>query len=83
MGELSKLPNISGVIEKRLIDVGITTPQELFGVGSRDAFKRIRFRDSTACLPMLCALEGAIQGVRWHYLSDISKSDLRSFYKSL
>ena len=29
MGELSKLPNISNVIEKRLIDVGISTQQEL------------------------------------------------------
>ena len=64
MGELSKLPNISKVIERRLIDVGISTQQELFDTGSKDAFVRIKVRDATACLNMLCALEGAIQGVR-------------------
>ena len=83
MGELSKLPNISNIIEKRLIDVGISTQQELLDIGSKDAFMRIKLRDATACLNMLCALEGAIQGIRWHHLSDTVKSDLRSFHKSL
>ena len=83
MGELSKRPNISKAIEKRLIDVGISTQQELFTVGSKNAFTRIKLRDATACLNMLCALEGAVQGIRWHYLSDAIKSDLRSFHESL
>jgi DNA transformation protein len=83
MGELSKLPNISTVIEEKLIDVGVSTRQELFDVGSKEAFMRIRSKDATACLNMLCAIEGAIQGVRWHNLPDIVKSDLRSFYKGL
>jgi DNA transformation protein len=83
MGELSKLPNISTVIEEKLIDVGVSTRQELFDVGSKEAFMRVRLKDTTACLNMLCAIEGAIQGVRWHNLPDIVKSDLRSFYKEL
>ena len=44
---------------------------------------QIKLKDTTACLNMLCALEGAIQGIRWQYLSDTVKSDLRSFHKSL
>jgi DNA transformation protein len=30
----------------------------------------------------LSALEGAIQGVRWHHLSDETKADLKAFYHS-
>ncbi|MDR0839949.1 MAG: TfoX/Sxy family protein [Christensenellaceae bacterium] len=83
MGELSKLPNISAVIEAKLMEAGISTQQELFDAGSKEAFMRIRLKDTTACLNMLCAIEGAIQGIRWHDLPDIVKSDLRSFHKGL
>lgn len=31
---------------------------------------------------MLCALEGAIQGMRWHSLSNDIKNDLKCFYES-
>jgi DNA transformation protein len=83
MSELSKLPNIGAVIEKQLIAVGISTPQELIDAGSKDAFMRIRLKDATACLNMLYAIEGAVQGVRWHSLPDTVKSDLRCFYNGL
>ena len=33
-------------------------------------------------LPNIAAkLEGAIQGVRWHYLDDETKASLKQFYK--
>lgn len=83
MGELSKLPNISKVIEEKLNEVDITTPQELYEIGSKEAFIRIRLKDPTACVNMLCAIEGAIQGIRWHNLSDGTKAELKSFYNSL
>lgn len=83
MGELSKLPNISKVIEEKLNEVDITTPQELYEIGSKEAFIRIRLKDPTACVNMLCAIEGAIQGIRWHNLSDDIKAELKSFYNSL
>jgi DNA transformation protein len=28
----------------------------------------------------LCALEGAIQGVRWHFLDEGTKKSLKDFY---
>ena len=80
MGELSKLPNIGKVVEKQLNDVGINTVDELIDLGSKEAWLRIKEIDETACLNRLMALEGAIQNIRWHNLSDEDKDDLRSFY---
>ena len=81
MSELTKLPNIAEKLEKQLTDVGITTVDELKRVGSREAWLRILGRDPSACLMRLSALEGAIQGVRWHYLDDEAKASLKEFYK--
>jgi len=81
MGELAKLPNIAKKLEEQLIDVGITTVEELKKVGSREAWLRILERDPSACLMRLSALEGAIQGVRWHYLDEETKNSLKEFYK--
>ena len=80
MGELSKLPNIAVKLEAQLADVGITTVDELKEVGSREAWVRILARDPSACLMRLSALEGALQGVRWHYIDDETKADLKAFY---
>jgi DNA transformation protein len=80
MGELSKLPNIGAELEKQLSDVGITTVEELRRVGSREAWARILLRDPSACIMRLSALEGAIQGVRWHNLDSETKEALKEFY---
>lgn len=82
MGSLSKLPNIGIVLEKKLIGIGIKTPEELKRLGSKDAFIKIKIIDNTACYNMLCALEGAIQGIRWHYLPEGIKKDLECFFQS-
>ncbi len=81
MGELSKLPNIGDSLESQLNDVGIETFEQLKLVGSRGAWINIKSIDSTACINRLLALEGAIQGVRWHYLSKVVKDELKEFYK--
>ena len=80
MGELTKLPNIAKKLEAQLADVGITTVDELRRVGSQDAWLRILARDPSACLMRLSALEGAIQGIRWHYLNEETKVSLKAFY---
>ena len=82
MGELSKLPNIGKVVEKQFNDVGINTVDELIDLGSKEAWLRIKEIDDSACLNRLMALEGAIQNIRWHSLSDEDKDDLRNFYNS-
>lgn len=80
MGELIKLPNIGDKVEKQLIEVGIETVEQLEEVGSKEAWLRIKTIDNSACINRLCALEGAIQRIRWHNLPDEKKEDLRQFY---
>ena len=70
MGELSKLPNIGNVLEKQLNDVGINTIDDLINLGSKEAWLKIKEIDDSACLNRLMALEGAIQNIRWHNLSE-------------
>jgi len=81
MGELATLPNIAAKLEKQLTDAGITTIEQLKRVGSREAWLRILAADPSACIMRLSSLEGAIQGVRWHYLDEDTKASLKEFYK--
>ena len=82
MGELSKMPNIGKVLEKQLNDVGINTSDDLINLGSKEAWLKIKEIDDSACLNRLMALEGAIQNIRWHNLSEEDKDTLRNFYNS-
>lgn len=81
MGELAKLPNIAAKLESQLFEVGIETESELREVGSREAWLRILAKDPSACIMRLSALEGAIQGVRWHHLDQETKKSLKEFYQ--
>ena len=82
MGELSKLPNIGKVMEKQLNEVGINTADELIDIGSKEAWLKIKEIDESACINRLMVLEGAIQNIRWHNLSEIDKRNLKDFYNS-
>jgi DNA transformation protein len=82
MGELQKRPNIAEKLEAQLIEVGISSFDELKQTGSREAWLRIAAIDPSACYMRLCALEGAIQGVRWHHLDEGMKRELKTFYQS-
>lgn len=81
--ELTDLPNIGVVLAKLLTQVGITTPQELVSVGSENAFIRLKTVDPTACLSKLHALEGAIQGIRWHSMDKNRREELHIFFKTI
>lgn len=80
MQELSKLPNIGKEIERQLRETGIETERQLKETGSRQAWLAIKAVDKSACYNRLCALEGAIQGIRWHELTQETKADLKDFY---
>ncbi|MDX9873206.1 MAG: TfoX/Sxy family protein [Clostridia bacterium] len=80
MGELAALPNIAAKLEAQLAEAGITTVEQLKEIGSREAWLRILTHDPSACIMRLSALEGAIQGVRWHYLDTDTKNSLKAFY---
>lgn len=83
MCRLSELPNIGEVIENRLNAVGIYTSEELMNTGSKEAFYSIKMFDDTACLHMLYALQGAIEGKRYTQLSRSTKEDLQQFFNKL
>lgn len=80
MTDLTKLPNIGKELERLLNQVDISSAEELKHVGSENAFIRIKTIDPTACFSKLCALEGAIQGIRWHNLSKEKKQELKDFF---
>jgi len=80
MGELTTLPNIAEKLDAQLAAVGVKTIADLKAVGSHEAWLRILAADPSACLMRLSALEGAIQGVRWHRLDDGTKASLKEFY---
>jgi DNA transformation protein len=42
MGELSKLQNVGSVVEQQLNEVGISTPEQLKEVGSKQAWLKIK-----------------------------------------
>lgn len=83
MGELSTLLNIGKVVELQLNEVGIDRIEQLIEVGSKQAWLRIKSIDESACINRLYALEGAVEGVRWHNLSIEVKDELKKFYDTI
>ena len=81
MGELATLPNIGKTVEAQLIQVGITSADELRRIGAKEAWLKIQEIDESACIHRLMALEGAIRGVKKTMLSDEVKADLKLFYQ--
>ena len=74
------MPNIGKVVAGKLMEIGITTPEELITLGSEQAFIRLQTIDETACISMLQGLEGAVQGIRWHNLPKERKEELKEFF---
>jgi DNA transformation protein and related proteins len=83
MNDLSKLPNIGKILANKLEEVGIHNAQELKRVGAENTFLKISTIDNEACINMLYALEGAIQGIRWHSLNKERKLALNQFFQML
>ena len=65
MAQLEKLPNIGKVLARDLEKVGVRSVDDLRKLGSKKVFlklREVRQVDDTACINMLYALEGAVQG---------------------
>jgi len=78
--KLEDLSNIGNMLADLLREAGIHTPDDLYKTGATQAFLRIRAIDSDACFSKLCALEGAVEGIRWHSLSPEKKTELKHFF---
>lgn len=81
---LSSLPNIGKVTERQLIASGIETPEQLKETSAKEALLRIRlYSDPGACIRVLYALQGAIDGVKDTSLDEAAKKDLLEFFRTL
>ena len=77
MKRLSELVNIGEVLAERLEGIGIHSQEELAETGSVEAVLRIKEQDIHTCYSMLCAIEGAIRGVRWHGIPKAERDALK------
>lgn len=81
MNTLTNLPNIGKTLAEKLNQVGINDESTLKQIGSENAIiKLATIENSGVCINMLYALEGAIQGIRWHNLDKNRKLELKEFY---
>ena len=83
MGRLTDLPNIGPELEQKLIEIGITSRAELINAGTENVFIRLKAIDNSACINKLYAIEGAIQGIRWHGIDKGRKEELKHFINEL
>lgn len=81
MNSLTHLPNIGKTLAEKLNQVGINDESTLKQIGSENAIiKLATIENSGVCINMLYALEGAVQGIRWHNLDNNRKLELKEFY---
>lgn len=81
---LEKLPNVGSELARRLRACGVSTPDDLRAIGSVEAALRmgLHSESDTACRSALCALEGAIRGIRWHGIPKAERDVLWDEYQS-
>ena len=79
--DLTTLPNIGKILAGKLKIAGIETAEKLLSIGSENAFIKLKMIDNEVCINSLCALEGAIQGIRWHNLDKCKKDELKVFFE--
>ncbi|HOI87136.1 MAG TPA: TfoX/Sxy family protein [Lentimicrobium sp.] len=79
--DLSKMPNIGSTLKEKLMLIGINSAVSLKMAGAENAFIKLKTVDKDACINMLYALEGAIQGIRWHDLPATRKAELKEFFR--
>jgi DNA transformation protein and related proteins len=81
--QLHDLLNIGPATEQMLIDVGITSPEQLQQVGAIDAWLRLRSAfGSHVTIVALYALHGALQNIHWNAISAEEKQLLRAMVKN-
>lgn len=72
--------NIGQDTATKLKKVGIDTFEQLKAIGSKNAFLMLQTLDAGACLSLLYAIEGAIEGIKDNKLSVVKKLELKDFF---
>lgn len=79
MPGLTSMQNIGKEMERKLVSVGIDSPEALVRTGAREAFFMLKTVYPRVCLVHLYVLEGAIQGVPFNSLPAEKKRELKEF----
>ncbi len=82
MPSLIDLPNLGKVVVAQLEAAGIRSPAELKRAGSIGAGLRLASSGVSVCASKLCALEGAIRGIRWHAIPAAERDALVELFES-
>jgi len=80
MSDLNLLPNIGNTLAHELMKSGIASTAQLQQAGSIQAAALLEKHGFSVCRSKLCALEGAIQGIRWHLLPADDRARLWEVY---
>lgn len=83
MSTLEKRPNLGKALVKQLVEAEINSFEQLEEMGSEKTFLKLKTIYPDACINRLYAIEGAIQGIRWHQLSKDRKNELLIFFNML
>lgn len=83
MSDLTAMMNIGREMERKLISVGINSPEKLIELGSKQAFAKLKAVYPNVCLVHLYSLEGAIYNTEYNRLSEYTKKELKEFSDSL
>ncbi|MCH5271168.1 MAG: TfoX/Sxy family protein [Lachnospiraceae bacterium] len=79
MSELTSMMNIGKEMERKLINVGIDSPEKLIELGAKQAFIKLKQEYPQVCLVHLYTLEGAICNTEFNFLSEDKKKELKEF----
>lgn len=82
MDDLTNLPNIGPTLAQKLEGIGIESLEDLKNSGSIAAVIQIGLKDLSACYNMLYAIEGAIQGIRWHKIPRDERARLKTEFEA-
>jgi DNA transformation protein len=82
LSSLIELPNLGKVVVAQLEAAGISSPAQLKRAGSINAALRLAANGVSVCASKLCALEGAIRGVRWHSIPAAERAALVELFES-
>lgn len=83
MAKLISMKNIGREMAKKLISVGIVSPEALRAIGAKQAFLLLKAEYPNVCLVHLYTLEGAVQNVEFQSLSEDKKKELKTFSDGL
>jgi len=75
---IERLPNLGPYIARRLGEIGVDDVEDLRALGAVEAYARLKFKfGREISLNALWAIDAALAGIDWRWLSESRKAELR------